>query len=249
MVGEGHFVKSFFISGNYNLTINYTTVVSLNQNAPLFTIEIREYHASIRDIQLSDNLNFPFTLLSAESLFATILFYFILSDETWNQINDIKILDREHRNRYYSKKSKIDLRFLKIPSFIKNRRFSLVLVSYLLIFYISYDIVDMVMYLIYSLIICILMAYESVPQPGLDYIIVTERYIEFKYRNILPFILEKFKVKKVIFKTYTRKVSEGTELVKELEIESNEGLYYHIRLKRKVEKTIMELQKFSWFKT
>ena len=120
------------------------------------------------------------------------------------------------------------------------------MVSYLLIFYISDGNVERGLYLIYTLIILIPLTYESIPQPGLDYITVTEDYIEFKYQNTPPFILEKFKIKKVILKIYPKKVSEGTEIVKELEFESNEGFYYHIRLKRKFEKTILEFQNYKW---
>ena len=135
LIGMDHYVKSLFMSGNYNLTINYTTVVGLNQNASLFTVEIREYHASIRDIRIYDNLIFPFTLLSVESLFFPFLIYFIFSDETWNQLNDIKILDRKiSHNYYYTNNTNKEYRFQKNPSFLKNRRLSLVLVSYLLIY-------------------------------------------------------------------------------------------------------------------
>ena len=246
---EYHSVHSYFVSGNYNLTINYNTINEITQNVPLFTIMIREFHGNIRDIQIYDNLIFPFALLSGICLFLPIMIYFMEGDETWDQLQEIAIIKREERKgreETSQEESKIDFRIVKIPGFIKNRRFLLVISSFILLYLLSARSVETFNYLIYSAVIILLIIYESMPHPTLDYVLISNKCIDFKFRIGKSFILEKESIKSAVFEIGEIFTSNGRKRVKRLVIVSNGGEIFYINLKQKSEETLTILNKYGW---
>ena len=245
---DQHSAKSYFVSGNYNLTINYDTVKWIAQNVQLFTLNIQEYRGSLRDIQINDNLIFPFSLLSGVC-FLIPLFYFVLNNTTWDQINEISIFKREKRRSKEENtqdKSIIDCRFVKIPSFIKNRRLFFVIFSYLLLYLISAGNVGTAEYLVYSTIIILLIIYESVPHPNIDYIVITPRYLSFIFRTNKSFILDKDKIQRLRFEIVEIETSEGRTIFQGIILESKDGEIYHLNLNRKLIEIVTKLHTYGW---